>query len=278
MSLKAAPVLGVIRLDYDYPPACGDIDCPDTYGYDVYYKVVPGLTFEMAQMGKMTNAVQQRFIESCHWLIDEKKVNVITGDCGFMVYFQEVALSIAKSKPVCFVMSSLLQLKSIQATLSPNDEIFVLTANGVALGNMAPAFEAACGFSIVDPRVKIVGCEDVPGFEAVADGGKVNVAKVDPGIVALVNDKLKKNPKVKAILLECTELPPYANSLRASTGLPVWDVISACNYVVSSYLNEPRYGKQGWQAGWDGEQDAYKFGDNVKGSNKMYLVNKPATK
>merc|ERR1711953_1249201 len=134
-------------------------------------------------------------------LIDEKKVNVITGDCGFMVYFQEVALSIAKSKPVCFVMSSLLQLKSIQATLSPQDEIFVLTANGVALGNMAPAFEAACGFSIVDPRVKIVGCEDVPGFEAVADGGKVNVAKVDPGIVALVNDKLKKNPKVKAILL-----------------------------------------------------------------------------
>merc|ERR1712117_282931 len=156
---------------------------------------------------------------------------------------------------VCFVMSSLLQLKSIQATLSPNDEIFVLTANGVALGNMAPAFEAACGFSIVDPRVKIVGCEDVPGLEAVAEGGKVN-----------------------AILLECTELPPYANSLRASTGLPVWDVISACNYVVSSYLNEPRYGKQGWQAGWDGEQDAYKFGDNVKGSNKVYLVNKPATK
>merc|ERR1711894_235212 len=133
----------------------------------------------------------------------------------------EAALSIAKTKPVCFVMSSLLQLKSIQATLSPQDEIFVLTANGVALGNMAPAFEAACGFSIVDPRVKIVGCEDVPGFEAVADGGKVNVAKVDPGIVALVNDKLKKNPKVKAILLECTELPPYANSLRASTGLPV---------------------------------------------------------
>merc|ERR1712179_328925 len=150
-------------------------------------------------MGKMTNAVQQRFIESCHWLIDEKKVNVITGDCGFMVYFQEAALSIAKSKPVCFVMSSLLQLKSIQATLSPNDEIFVLTANGVALGNMAPAFEAACGFSIVDPRVKIVGCEDVPGFQAVADGGKVDVAKVDPGIVALVNDKLKTNPKVKAI-------------------------------------------------------------------------------
>ena len=37
--------LGVIRLDYDYPPAPGDIDCPESYNYDVHYKVVPGLTF-----------------------------------------------------------------------------------------------------------------------------------------------------------------------------------------------------------------------------------------
>ena len=42
-----AACLGVIRLDYDYPPAPGDIDSPDSFAYDVYYRVVPGLTFEM---------------------------------------------------------------------------------------------------------------------------------------------------------------------------------------------------------------------------------------
>ena len=276
MSLKPAPVLGVIRLDYDYPPACGDIDCPDTYGYDVYYKVVPGFTFEMAQSGALTPAVQQRFIESCNWLINTKKVNVITGDCGFMVYFQDIAQSIIKTKPVCFVMSSLLQLKSIQATLSPVDEIIIMTANGVALSQMNEAFQKACGFSVVDDRLRVVGCENVPGFEAVAAGDKVDVAKVQPGMIQLVKESLVKYPKVKAILLECTELPPYANAIRECSGLPVWDVISACNYVVSAYLNEPRYGKQGWQASWDGVQQEYKFGDNVLKSNKVYLVNKPA--
>jgi len=45
--LAEAASLGVIRLDYDYPPAPGDIDCPDSFGYDVHYRVVPGLTFEM---------------------------------------------------------------------------------------------------------------------------------------------------------------------------------------------------------------------------------------
>ena len=44
--------LGVIRLDYDYPPIPGDVDSPDSFSYDVIYRTVPGLTFEMAQFGK----------------------------------------------------------------------------------------------------------------------------------------------------------------------------------------------------------------------------------
>jgi hypothetical protein len=40
-----AACLGIIRLDYDYPPAPGDIDCPESFGYDVFYRVIPGFTF-----------------------------------------------------------------------------------------------------------------------------------------------------------------------------------------------------------------------------------------
>ena len=45
---KTAPLqqvsLGIIRLDYDYPPTPGDIDDKRTFDYDVYYRVVPGFT------------------------------------------------------------------------------------------------------------------------------------------------------------------------------------------------------------------------------------------
>ena len=41
---SAAACLGVIRLDCDYPPAPGDIDCADSFDCGVYYKVVPGLS------------------------------------------------------------------------------------------------------------------------------------------------------------------------------------------------------------------------------------------
>lgn len=41
------PSLGILRLDYDYPAAPGDMDCPDSFDYDVYYRAIPGYTFSM---------------------------------------------------------------------------------------------------------------------------------------------------------------------------------------------------------------------------------------
>merc|ERR1719456_145902 len=63
-SKKAHATLGVIRLDYDYPPAPGDIDCPQSFSYDVFYRVVPGLTFAMCQSGKLSADVRMEFIEA----------------------------------------------------------------------------------------------------------------------------------------------------------------------------------------------------------------------
>merc|ERR1719327_514221 len=87
LAKKQAPVLGVIRLDYNYPPAAGDIDCPGSYEYDVLYRVVPGLTFDMAQAGVMTTPVLKEFKLAVKWLESKGAVG-ITGDCGFMMAFQ----------------------------------------------------------------------------------------------------------------------------------------------------------------------------------------------
>merc|ERR1711939_178176 len=82
--------LGVIRLDYNYPAAPGDIDHPASFAYDVYYRCVPGLTFEMCQSGKLTADVEKEFLEAIDYL-EKKGVSGITGDCGFMMYFQQLA-------------------------------------------------------------------------------------------------------------------------------------------------------------------------------------------
>lgn len=38
--------LGIVRLDYTYPPAIGDADCPDSFSYETIFHCVEGLTFD----------------------------------------------------------------------------------------------------------------------------------------------------------------------------------------------------------------------------------------
>ncbi|XP_075260359.1 uncharacterized protein LOC142351956 [Convolutriloba macropyga] len=276
---KKVPRLGVIRLDYDYPAAPGDIDCADTFGYPVFYKVVPGLTFELCQSGNLPDDVKERFIKSIRWLIEEKDVSCITGDCGFMIYFQRMALKEARKmdSSVTVMMSALIQLKAILIGVSIEQSILIMTANQSSLENVQTAFRKEFGVTFFESRLKFVGCESVEGFEAVAKGKKVDVQKVEPGIIELVRQTLEKYPNVGAIILECTELPPYANGIREVSGLPVFDAITCCDFFMNGFKQERRYGKQGWQHDWDGVQDKYQFGDNVHHSEKHHLVHKPSS-
>lgn len=48
----------------------------------VYYQMVPGLTFEMCQKGEMTDAVKAQFIAAIKHLDEDLNVSAITGDCA----------------------------------------------------------------------------------------------------------------------------------------------------------------------------------------------------
>eukprot|EP00448_Togula_jolla_P035648 CAMPEP_0170623766 /NCGR_PEP_ID=MMETSP0224-20130122/29874_1 /TAXON_ID=285029 /ORGANISM="Togula jolla, Strain CCCM 725" /LENGTH=435 /DNA_ID=CAMNT_0010950243 /DNA_START=34 /DNA_END=1341 /DNA_ORIENTATION=+ len=267
---RTAATLGIVRLDYDYPPAPGDIDSPESFTYDVFYRVVPGLTFEMCQEGKMTPNVEREFADAIEWLC-ARGVNGITGDCGFMMYFQQFARGIT-SKPV--FMSSLAQLPAITCAFNKNEMIAILTANDQTLMPMSDLIKHECGVNPEEDRFLIVGCQDVPGFEAVAYGEKVDTVKVQPGIVAKCINLLREYPNIRAFLMECTELPPYSDAVRAATGLPVFDAITCCDYFVAGSRDNKRFGLNDWMEDWDGAQDDYQFGDNLSKQEQAHLVNK----
>eukprot|EP00933_Yihiella_yeosuensis_P074332 TRINITY_DN83224_c0_g1_i1.p1 TRINITY_DN83224_c0_g1~~TRINITY_DN83224_c0_g1_i1.p1 ORF type:complete len:708 (+),score=167.30 TRINITY_DN83224_c0_g1_i1:69-2192(+) len=268
------PSLGVVRLDYNYPPAPGDTDSPASYGYDVFFRCAPGLTFEMCQSGKFTEEVERRFAEAIKFL-EARGVSAITGDCGFMMAFQVIARKIA-SKPV--FMSAMVQCPIIATAFDPGDQILILTANDKTLKPQKQVLLSECGFDVDDRRFLIMGCQNVPGFEAVARGEKVPLEKVQPGIVKLTKQALRDHPSIKAILLECTELPAYADALRYHTGLPVFDSITACDFYVSAFQDNPRFGQNDWQDDWDGEQDDYELGLNLTKDDKARLLTKAAEK
>jgi len=83
-------------------------------------------------------------------------------------------------------------------------------------------------------------------------------------------------PDLRAFLLECTELPPYADAIRAATRLPVYDAITCCNFFVAGRQDNCIFGLNSWQEKWDGVQDQYVFGQNLDAEEMAKIFNKPA--
>ena len=48
---------------------------------------------------------------------------------------------------------------------------------------------------------------------------------------------LAENPMVKAIILECTNMPPYKSALREVTSLPIFDINTLTEYVAYGLSN-----------------------------------------
>ena len=264
------PTLGILRLDYDYPAAPGDIDYPGTFNYKVLYRVIPGLTFEMCQNGNLTRQVINNCKNAVEFLNDNN-VCGITGDCGFMVNIQDIVVKYTE-KPV--FLSSLIQIPSIVNTFYKNEKIAIFTANSETLTPVMSKLEKKWNQIKNRNRLIIVGCQDVPGFQAVAEGKKVNVEKVTPGIVKKAKQLVAKDKNIRCILLECTELPPYADSLRKELNLPVYDAITNCDSFMSGFLDNKKFGDNDWQDEWDGIQEEYQFGGNLSKREKKNLVNK----
>jgi len=142
-------------------------------------------------------------------------------------------------------MPSLLQAPLLASMYAPHEYVLVVTANGAALQPRLAALLSDC--AVTEPgtqkRFLVAGCEDVPGFGAeVAAGKKVDVQKVTPHMVKLCTDAIAQMPTIRAILLECTELPPYADAIRHETGLVVLDSITLVDFFHGAISENPYFG------------------------------------
>jgi hypothetical protein len=59
---------------------------------------------------------------------------------------------------------------------------------------------------------------------------------VEAETVQVTKNLIDKNDNIKAILFECTDLPPYAAAVQEATGLPVFDFTTLINYVFSGLV------------------------------------------
>ncbi len=205
-------MLGILMLPTQFPRPLGDIGHPATWRMPVVYRTVPGASPQRVVRERAAGLLQP-FIDGALALVDQGALAIATS-CGFLALFQR---ELSAAVPVPVWSSSLIKLCELGAQ-RPG----ILTVDAQALS--ADHLHAVGARADLPIEGLASGCslqrsllEDLPELDhdqACAD------------VLAAALRLQRRHPEINALVLECTNLPPYSNALRQATGLVVHDISS----------------------------------------------------
>jgi hypothetical protein len=216
-AIYGAP-LGILMLEAKFPRIPGDMGNAATWPFPVLYRVVRGASPEKVVL-KGAAGLLPDFIDAAQDLV-RLGAEAITTNCGFLSLFQQ---EIAGAVGVPVATSSLMQVPWVQATLPPGKRVGLVTVSGSTL---TPAHLAGAGVPLDTP---VAGTENGREFFRVlikAEKDDMDIALAEQDVVGAGKDLVASHPEIGAIVLECTNMPPYAAALQAAVGIPVYDIYS----------------------------------------------------
>lgn len=216
--------IGILMLDTRFPRIPGDMGNAATFPFPVLYHRVAGASPDRV-VRRGERELLPAFIEGARHL-EREGVRAITTNCGFLARFQ-AELAAAVSVPV--FTSSLMLVPLVHRMLAPGRAVGILTVDGSSLG---PAHLAAAGVSPDIPTV-VAGLETEKEFTRVLldDMMELDVELARAEHLAVAGRLLAEHPEVGAIVLECTNMPPYRADIERATGLPVFDITTLVRMV-----------------------------------------------
>lgn len=219
--------IGIIVLEARYPCIPGNVANASTFNFPVRYESANGGSIE-GLLGRHDESMLDGFIAAARRL-ESAGVKAITGACGFMALFQN---EVQQAVDVPVFLTSLLQVPFIRQITG--NRVGVITANNESLTRMD-----LVGIGIEHTDFVSIGLEDTSAFTngVLNESGTLNSDAIEEEVVAKTRHLLEENPDVAAILLECSDLPPYSHRLQREYGLPVFDYTTMIRHVASTFLH-----------------------------------------
>jgi Asp/Glu/hydantoin racemase len=209
--------LGILMLEARFPRIPGDMGNAETWPFPVLYKVVKGASPQRVVMER-ASGLRDAFLAAARELVD-LGADGITTNCGFLSLFQ-ADISCHVGVPVA--TSSLMQAPMIERLLPVGQRVGVLT---VSAGALTPEHLLAAG---VAPDTPVAGTEDGREFTRAILGNeaRLDVAAAESDVLNAGEALVARHPHIGAVLLECTNMAPYARALSEHLRLPVYDIVS----------------------------------------------------
>jgi Asp/Glu/hydantoin racemase len=215
-ALYGAP-LGILMLEARFPRVPGDMGNATTWPFPVLYKVIAGASPDRV-VRRRAEGLLEDFVAGAKELV-ALGAEAITTNCGFLSLFQA---ELAARLDVPVATSSLLQVPLVERLLPPGRRAGIITVDSRSLSE---AHLAAAGCAPDTPRI---GTEEGRELTRVLLGNeeRLDTSLAEADMLAAGEALLRRHPEIGAIVLECTNMGPYAASLQRRLGLPVHDIVS----------------------------------------------------
>ena len=229
----AGCAMGILVIDIWYPLLPGNVANASTYDFPVIYKILKGASVEQILSGDPV--LLDMVIQGGKELI-QQGARAITGACGSFAYYQKAA---AAELNVPTFLSSMLQVPLIAQSLKPEQKIGIIAASEEALTQKV--FDEC---DITDPsRLVITGARVLPEFQNLLKcTGRFNSHKLEREVVGLAQQLVDDHPDIGAILIQCSDLPPYAWAIQNTVKLPVFDMTTLIGWVYNAVVRRPFVG------------------------------------
>ncbi len=207
----------------------GNSTNPLTYPFPVLFKKVVGANYQSVLVSPDTRLVGP-MLEAAESMIDMGVKAIITS-CGFNAIFQK---ELADGLTVPVYTSALLQIPFIRASLGRR-KLLVITASKQDL--KAEHFHAV---GIMDMHgIEIYGMEEMPEWSKISrtPDKPLSLEKVENEVISVATVAKQEHPDLGAILLECTDLPPFADAVRNALKLQVFDLQTMVALIYKSFCN-----------------------------------------
>ncbi len=215
--MRAGASVGILMLNTRFPRIRGDLGNAQTWPFPVQYRIVTGAN-QANVVGDDPRLLVDNFIRAGQELI-QQGCDGITTSCGFLALIQD-QVKAALAVPVA--TSSLMQVPMVQQLLPVGQRVGVLTISKAAL---TPAHLVAAGAPADTP---VTGTDGGRCFTRAIlnDEETLDVPACRLDMLDAAQDLVQAHANIGAIVLECTNMAPYAHDIQRATGVPVYSIYS----------------------------------------------------
>ncbi len=222
--------LGILMLDARFPRIPGDMGHAATFAFPVQYRLVEGASPQKVVREGAPDLLQP-FIDAARDLV-RHGCEGITTNCGFLSLFQ-APLSAAIGRPVA--ASSLMQAPLVERLLPPGQRVGILTISGSTL---TPEHLSAAGVAADTPIGSTEGGQEFTRA-ILGDELDLNVSAALEDNVSAAVALCEAHPEIGALVLECTNMTPYAPAIRRAIQRPVFTMVDFVNWFHASLATWP---------------------------------------